>query len=85
MSDFRDRAACRDADPELFFPVGESGPALRQIAAAKAVCLRCLVTDECLAWALDARHEEGVWGGLDAGQRRVLRRRTHHVGDRRKA
>jgi WhiB family redox-sensing transcriptional regulator len=82
LSDFRERAACRDVDPELFFPVGHSGPAQRQIAAAKAVCRRCPVIDDCLAWALDARHEEGVWGGQDMAERNALRRRTHNVGAR---
>ena len=76
MIDFRHLAACRDTDPELFFPVGESGPARRQIAAAKAVCHRCPVTDECLVWALRAGHEYGVWGGRDMAERRNLHRRT---------
>jgi len=35
------RAACLGADPELFFPIGETGPALSQIAEAKQVCGRC--------------------------------------------
>ena len=82
MNDFRQRAACRDADPELFFPVGDRGPALRQIAAAKAVCHRCPVIDDCLSWALTERHEEGVWGGQDVAERRRLRRSTHDIGCR---
>jgi WhiB family redox-sensing transcriptional regulator len=85
VSDFRHRAACRDVDPELFFPVGNAGPAQRQIAAAKAVCQRCPVIDDCLAWALDAGHDEGVWGGQDMSGRRDLRRRTRGVGARRGA
>ena len=30
-ADWRDGAACRHADPDLFFPVADGGPALRQI------------------------------------------------------
>ena len=47
--DWRHRAICRDEDPELFFPVGTSGPALLQIAEAKTVCRRCPVVTES-AW-----------------------------------
>ena len=41
--DWRHRAICRDEDPELFFPIGNTGPALLQIEQAKAVCRRCPV------------------------------------------
>lgn len=85
MSDFRHRAACRDSDPELFFPPGHSGPARRQVAAAKSVCRRCPVTEQCLAWALHGDHEEGVWGGHDMAERGVLHRHGHTSGVRRHA
>jgi WhiB family transcriptional regulator, redox-sensing transcriptional regulator len=75
MSDFRDRAACRDTDPELFFPIGTGGPALAQIVAAKAVCRRCQVTPECLSWATLTGQRDGIWGGLDALERHDLCRR----------
>ena len=39
--DWRHKAICRSEDPELFFPVGNSGPALAQIAKAKLVCNKC--------------------------------------------
>ena len=39
--DWRHKAACRDEDPELFFPIGNTGPALLQIEEAKQVCRRC--------------------------------------------
>ena len=52
--DWRHEAACREVDPELFFPIGNSGPALLQIDEAKQVCRRCSVMDECLRWAIDS-------------------------------
>ena len=45
-------ARCRDEDPELFFPVGTTGPAALQIDAAKVVCGDCIVRNECLEWAM---------------------------------
>src|SRR5258708_17067099 len=62
--DWRNYAACRDVDPELFFPIGNTGPALLQIDEAKQVCARCKVSEACLQWALDSGQDSGVWGGL---------------------
>ena len=50
--DWRHRSACLDEDPELFFPIGNTGPAILQIEEAKQVCRRCDVREQCLAWAL---------------------------------
>jgi WhiB family redox-sensing transcriptional regulator len=73
---WRDRAACLDEDPELFFPIGNTGPAFRQIEKAKAVCRRCSVVETCLSWAMESRQEDGVWGGLAADERLALKRRN---------
>ena len=70
--DWRHEAACRDEDPELFFPIGTTGPALLQIDEAKAVCRRCMVLDDCLAWAIESGQESGVWGGLSEDERRAV-------------
>jgi WhiB family redox-sensing transcriptional regulator len=78
-SDWRHRAACRDEDPELFFPVGNTGPALRQIEDAKDVCRRCPSVDACLQWALDTNQEAGVWGNTSEDERRSLKRRVARV------
>ena len=59
--DWRHRAACLTEDPELFFPIGNSGPALAQVEQAKRVCNRCEVSDICLKWALDTGQDAGVW------------------------
>jgi len=70
------RAACATADPQLFFPIAYSGPALRQVARAKAICARCPIQQECLRYALAAGSIQGVWGGLtEEERRRLLRRR----------
>jgi WhiB family transcriptional regulator, redox-sensing transcriptional regulator len=71
----RPRAACTGEDPELFFPIGDTGPALLQIEEAKAVCRRCPLIESCLEGALD-RNESGVWGGLSEKERRSLKRRA---------
>ena len=73
--DWRHHAVCRDEDPELFFPIGTSGPALLQVEQAKAVCRRCSVTDECLQWALESGQDAGVWGGMSEEERRAVKRR----------
>jgi WhiB family transcriptional regulator, redox-sensing transcriptional regulator len=73
--DWRHLAACRDEDPELFFPIGTTGPAVRQVEQAKAVCRRCDVIDDCLSWALESGQDAGVWGGLAGEERFALKRR----------
>ena len=72
--DWRHRAACRDEDPELFFPAGTDGPALAQVEQAKAVCRGCPVTGECLRWALATGQDYGIWGGAPEGERHIWRR-----------
>lgn len=73
------RAACGTADPELFFPISYSGPALRQVAKAKAICARCQIQQECLRYALDAGSIQGVWGGMTEEERRRLLRRDRRA------
>lgn len=72
-NDWRHRAACRNLDPEIFFPVAEAGPVLaRQEARALAVCARCPVRAECLVFALDTL-PYGIAGGMTERQRAALR------------
>ena len=72
--DWRTDAACRDTDPDLFFPVGTTGPAIEQIASAKAVCGECDAQAECLEFALATNQDSGVWGGTSEEERRKLRK-----------
>jgi WhiB family redox-sensing transcriptional regulator len=74
--DWRADAACRDVDPELFFP--DPGQ-LPQTARAKEVCAGCTVRGPCLDTALhgplarDDRH--GIFAGTTARDRGKLRGR----------
>jgi WhiB family transcriptional regulator, redox-sensing transcriptional regulator len=62
-------AACRSADPDLFFPVSSTGKSLEQVTQAKAICARCPVRRECLAFALRTQQFHGIWGGLTEQER----------------
>lgn len=62
------KAACRGADPALWYPTrGDDDP------EAKAVCAGCPVREACLEYALSAKEEFGIWGGLTAFERQQLR------------
>lgn len=70
----RTGAACRDEDPELFFPFeGEKD----KEAAAKAVCAGCELLSACREFAVEHPNltEFGVWGGTTERERRLARRR----------
>ena len=77
--DWRGGAACRNQDPELFFPVGTTDRALVQLQKAKAVCHTCPVQAPCLQWAMHSEpigQEAGVCAGLSESERRALKRRA---------
>jgi WhiB family redox-sensing transcriptional regulator len=73
--DWRHRGACLTKDPELFFPIGTGEVAAVQSEKAKRVCGSCQVRTHCLEWAMSA-NVDGIWGGLDEGERRSLRRKA---------
>ena len=72
---WRDRPACLDENPELFFPIGNASVAGRQIERARVVCRRCEALDACLEWAMNSDQDSGVWGGLSEDERHALKRR----------
>lgn len=74
VDDWRDQAACRNTDPDLFFPIGSTGPAIEQIESAKAVCMQCEAQRACLEFALATNQESGIWGGTSEEERRKLRK-----------
>jgi len=73
--DWRDRAACINADPELFFPVGETLAGDRQqIADAKKFCGSCLARDACYEYAITTNQDSGIWGNTTEKERRLIKR-----------
>jgi WhiB family redox-sensing transcriptional regulator len=71
---WRDSAACRHTDANLFFPAGSTGMAIDVIEHAKTVCRACPVQRACLEFAFETNQEAGIWGGTDEDERRKLRR-----------
>jgi WhiB family redox-sensing transcriptional regulator len=68
---WREHAACRGIDPDVFYPVSDEGA-----EPAKAVCEQCSVRQACLEYALTSREREGVWGGAtERERRRIIRQR----------
>jgi WhiB family redox-sensing transcriptional regulator len=70
------RAACRDSDPDLFFPLDSD---IASEIEAKRVCRGCPVRSECLDDAVENGMQHGIWGGLNAKERRNLKRRTQKM------
>ena len=68
---WRNRAACRGVDPDIFFPISDE-----DAVQAKAICSECPVREACLEWALATRERDGVWGGAtERERRRMIRQR----------
>lgn len=80
---WRTQAACRTADPDLFFPNGETGPTAVQAEEAKTICnTACPVRDACLTWAMTNGQQAGIWGGLTEKERYNLRRQQAREAQR---
>jgi WhiB family redox-sensing transcriptional regulator len=68
---WRQRAACRGVDPDIFYPASDE-----EAEAAKAICAACPVREACLEYALANRERDGVWGGAtERERRRIVRQR----------
>jgi WhiB family transcriptional regulator, redox-sensing transcriptional regulator len=74
FDDWRQRASCLAFPQGLFFGCDEAEPpAERRLREeyAKRVCTECSVQGECLTYALAAREQYGIWGGLTESERRA--------------
>ena len=77
---WRAAAKCRDIDPDVFYPLGRGRSAFEGAEVAKAICQGCPSREPCLRFALSAREDLGVWGGMSAEERReIIRSRRRQV------
>lgn len=70
---WQDRAECRGPQARVFFPPPQferKNEKLDRERRAKAICETCAVRNECLSHALAVREQHGIWGGLNALERR---------------
>jgi WhiB family redox-sensing transcriptional regulator len=67
---------CREYEQHADWWFPEKG-AIAELRKAQAICRRCSVQRECLAWALDVGPDRdyGTWGGTTKAERQQLRRR----------
>lgn len=63
---------CQESDPEIFYSGTTEMPRAWQDAVK--LCKGCPVRAECAAYAIEAEEVFGVWGGLTANQRKMIRR-----------
>lgn len=71
-SGWRAGAACRNADPDLFFPTRTRAGI--DISAAAAICAACPVRIECDKFAEATNQVHGVWAGVDRGDPKARRK-----------
>lgn len=69
--DWMDDSACREYDPEVFFPMPSDTPAVNK---ARAICGGCPVLERCARKTIDVKHDYGVSGGMSEYARRRVRR-----------
>ncbi len=69
--DWRERGACRDENPSLFFAPDHESPHQRRLreTAAKTICSHCPVRTACRAYAVKTGELYGIWGGTTERER----------------
>jgi WhiB family transcriptional regulator, redox-sensing transcriptional regulator len=66
------KAKCQDTPfPDAWF--GKADSTLK----AKRLCAGCIVSSQCLAYALENEEPWGIWGGMTTGERKRLKRKMN--------
>ena len=69
--DWIDKAKCLEVNPEIFFP---EVPSPHTSKVARDICRTCLVSRDCLNYALEVNPQYGIWGGTTVDDRIKIRR-----------
>lgn len=75
MNGWMQNAACKDEDPEFWFPEYDKKDRAvyyAKIDYAVATCGSCSVQKDCLEWALTTETDLGIFGGLLPEERKKL-------------
>lgn len=74
IQDWMELGSCRGVTTNIFFPEPYEVPS----QAARRLCRRCPVKQECLQYALD-HGEVGIWGNTTDADRAKMLRSRHRV------
>ncbi len=69
------KAACRGPHAVVFFPPSRPERKDERLArerAAKEICRTCPVLQDCLSYAVRIRETNGIWGGLNEAERKLI-------------
>lgn len=70
MSDWREAAACKGLDSDLFYPAKNFADNTKE---AREICESCPVNKQCLEVSVRNSEPFGIWAGLTNRQRRTLK------------
>lgn len=73
IDSWKDGALCRTSPEAQKVDYFSDNDAMK--LKAKAFCGICAVQSECLDYAVSTNQGSGVWGGMDADERRAYRKR----------
>ena len=72
---FYENPACATVGGDFWFPENDATSRnTTEVAIAKSICRRCPHKTECAEWGIQ-NENFGIWGGLNEGQRRLVRRK----------
>ena len=68
--EWQQHALCRDEDIDIFFEFWHHED------RAKSICNACVVSEQCLLYAIEHGLWDGVWGGFTPEERKIWARRN---------